>query len=154
MQHAARGLPTAFQLDGLEPYASAGANTLQANGFKPTARAVLEHLATLAAEPADQRAETEGLAAENNRLAVALEEQSRSMDHLALEKASAEGQVVQLRAESDRLREEVSDTHQAAEQATAVVTALKADLESRQTMYYQNTPLQLLHGGARNPQHR
>lgn len=100
---------------------------------------------TLAAELADQRVETESVAEENDRLVSALEEQAEAMDQLALEKASAEGQVVQLRAEMNRLREEFTTTRQNAEHARIelakvelrleAVLRLEADLATNRQLY-------------------
>lgn len=118
-------------------------------------RAIQDHLdqelagaqARLMAELAEQQQECSDLATENERQCVEIEAQARSLDALSIGKAAAEGQVVQLSADLEKLREDATRERQAAETARielakvmlrldamprleADLTALRANLEN------------------------
>lgn len=93
-----------------------------------------EAKSTLTAELVDLQKELEGLASANDSLAAEIEEQARAMETLATGKANAEGQIVQLTAEVDRLREEIQGERQTAEQARIKLAKSELRLEVMQRL--------------------
>ncbi|MDP1573060.1 MAG: DNA-binding protein [Pseudomonadota bacterium] len=101
-------------------------------------RVIMDHLdqelagaqAKLMGELAEQQQECSDLATENERQGVEIEAQARSLDALSIGKAAAEGRVVQLSADLEKLREDTIRERQAAEAARTELAKVMLRLEA------------------------